>query len=503
MTTKITNASMAELSLTEEAEYGVFRPIFGFQLGVTGEGLSPNISTVQSEELNPNPDVMDNIVSGVDVGGDINFEVGAGTVMKLLLKHALRGAWQDVAGVPTLKASNEFHSMSLLKIFHNEIETFPFIYTGSRLNSLNFNITVDGGTITATANFVCKTEKLLPRYGIYQFSDTDDIEKSWVNPFTLFLDTLDPESNYIKYLSPTTGWTEIEANGFLLLDGIVIKSGQGIPPAPTNANEWYFDEDTGNLWQSIGLGPYSIAKASNLDGSRYLTILPHADSSLLTGTIAPTEEEGVFRDVFIITGDTATDPNAGKVYQKVNEENPSWIQIGWWKKDSGFIPFNLFYNQGIIIPKDTHTKMNIPQFKNILVTDIGEAICFTDLGFTVDNKCENVDGMCTDNEEYPHLSAVATKYGGREITGNATILFNSVTLYEDYFKKGKELGISFQMDNGQGYGWKFTFPRIKFSEGSINAEGKGSDVKIPFKWIALYDHAEGCAMIVEEIVPAP
>ncbi len=502
--TKITDASTTDFSIYIESEYGVLPyPLVGFAFGITGEGLAPNLTTVQSEELNPNPAIMDNLLSGVDVGGDVNFEVGAGNAMKTILKHALRSEWTFPTGSPphTLKASNLHHSMSLLKTFNNEHRAFPFLYTGSRLNTLNFNITAEGGIITATTNFMCKNEGLLPDLGVYQSPDTDNLEKSWVSPYAVFLDTVDPMNNHIMYLDPDSNtWMHTYGDAGCLLhadDKIVVDHGDpiGIPASATV----YFDLDTGCFWRSDGAVNYARYQTYGTNGANGdgLSILSSSDKNMFSGITVPDDSIGATDDTYIITGDTAVDPDAGRIYQKLDT---SWVNIGFFKADSGFNP-TLFYNGAAVFPKDVQTKMHIPQFKNILVTDVGEPICFTDLGFTIDNKCENVKGLCTDNQDYPHLSAVATKYGGREITGNATILFNSVELYENYFKQGKELGISFSMENGQGYGWKFVFPRIKFSEGSVNASGKGENVEIPFKWVALYDHTEGCDAYVEVIEP--
>lgn len=503
---KITDASSTQIILAEETQYGVMpKPISGVEFGINGEGMAPNISSVESEELNLNPDTIDTILSGVDAGGDLNYEVPEGDGMKKILEHAVRGKFVLVGSpaINTLKSGALNKSMTIIKKFSSENGDFPFAYTGARLNTLSFDITADGGIITSTANFMMRGEKFLGNFAFYQkalapaypnavgntgdllvtnsgnaFIKNDVAWKQLLNPFTgavLNLNIAVTEEVKMFTAIPTTA----TADGIL---GVYRNNGQ-----------WYLSGTVGGITKYLAIED--------------MITFPDNEGIWRTGTAnqLPADSLGVYGDYFVVSGIKGTDANAGMIFQKMSREsNAPWVQVAN-VSGLGFTPSSLYYFNMTVVPKSYKTKMHIPQFKNVAIVGVGQTtgtkVCFTDLGFTIENNCENVKGLCTERVEadFPWLSAVETKYGSRKISGNASILFNSVELYEDYFKKNKAMSLTFTMENGEGCGWKFVFPKIKFSEGSINAGAKGENIVIPLKWTAHYDPTTECAMYVEEI----
>ena len=498
---KITDASATQILLAEEQDYGKLpNPFSGIEFGITGEGLSPNIATVESEELNLNPDLIDNILSSVDAGGDLNFEACEGVGMRKILEHALRGNFVPM-GTPqinTLKSGSANKSMSILKRFSSEAGEFPFAYTGARLNSLNFDITADGGIITSTANFMCRSEHFQGNFAMFHTP-----HGAPTNSLGNIGDIAVSNSDGRVYYKDDVKWNMImnpwnPSQPFTLQVVEKTYASDGVPSQTSNTGIiLWVRRTTGQFYISDGGVPNTFKAIENF------VMLPEVEGRWRSGTSLPANELGSFGDYYFVLGDTDNSPSEhrGKVFQKMSREvDAPWVQVGILFNNT-FDPTSYYYYGMTVAPKSLRTKMHIPQFKNIVITGEGASgkYCFTDLGFTIENNCENIKGLCTLNTEYPWLSSVETKYGNRVISGNATLLFNSVELYEDFFKKNKTLSLSFSMENGEDFGWKITFPKIKFTEGSINAEGRGENIPIPLRWVALYDDVLGCACMVEEI----
>ena len=90
------SADLLRIAMVREATPGVTPATPALQLlRVTSESLSYQPETALSNELNPNRQVTDVIVTGGQSGGDIAFEVSSNPGFEMLLEAALANLWDD------------------------------------------------------------------------------------------------------------------------------------------------------------------------------------------------------------------------------------------------------------------------------------------------------------------------------------------------------------------------------------------------------------------------
>lgn len=134
--------------------------------------------------------------------------------------------------------------------------------------------------------------------------------------------------------------------------------------------------------------------------------------------------------------------------------------------------------------------MGAPDVANITVGDTSGTIFFTDLSLTLNNnlRAQNAVG---------NLNAVGIGYGLREVTGNMTAYFDSLSqqIYND-FVAGTEASISFDLTDGANT-YTITIPRIKYQSGRVVAGGNNQDVFAEMAFQGLYDSAEGTSIYIE------
>lgn len=89
------NASDTRLSLVPEAVWGTTPTTPAFQnIRFTGENLQPNKETVRSQEIRPDRNVIDEIMVGRSVSGNMDFELSFGTFDDLL-ESLFHAEWDD------------------------------------------------------------------------------------------------------------------------------------------------------------------------------------------------------------------------------------------------------------------------------------------------------------------------------------------------------------------------------------------------------------------------
>lgn len=90
------SADLLRIAMVREATPGVTPATPAFQLlRVTSESLAYQPETALSNELNPNRQVTDVIVTGGQSGGDIAFEISSNPGFELMLEAALANTWDD------------------------------------------------------------------------------------------------------------------------------------------------------------------------------------------------------------------------------------------------------------------------------------------------------------------------------------------------------------------------------------------------------------------------
>lgn len=134
---------------------------------------------------------------------------------------------------------------------------------------------------------------------------------------------------------------------------------------------------------------------------------------------------------------------------------------------------------------DVMTAIDVAQ---IAVGGIGSEVFYTDLSFSLNNNCRAQGAVGS-------LPAVGIGYGQRVITGTMNAYFESQALYQAFIN-GTSSSLTFTATDGTR-NYVFTFPKIKFATGQVQAGGNNQDVFANMTWQALRDSSAGCSMQVE------
>lgn len=137
---------------------------------------------------------------------------------------------------------------------------------------------------------------------------------------------------------------------------------------------------------------------------------------------------------------------------------------------------------------NTNDVMTSIDVASITVGGATSSIYYTDMSFNLTNNCRYQNAIGS-------LYAVGIGYGRREITGTLNAYFEDGDLYEE-FVNGAASSLTFETTDGVNtYTW--TFPKIKYSSGTVVAGGNNNDVMVSLNWQALYDSSSSCAIQVE------
>lgn len=104
-----------------------------------------------------------------------------------------------------------------------------------------------------------------------------------------------------------------------------------------------------------------------------------------------------------------------------------------------------------------------------------------------------------------HLEGIGVGTGQFTITGSMSTYFKNRAVY-DKFLKNEAIALSFIVGREGGKQYKFTLPRIKFSEGTVQAGGLDQDLMCEMQYQALFDDVIGGTIKIERGVgaaPAP
>lgn len=145
------SADLLRLGIVREATPGVTPATPAFQLlRVTSESLAFSPETQLSNELNPNRQLTDVIVSGGQSGGDISFEVSSNPGFEMLLEGALGNAW----ATDMLDVGNILYTHTLEKRFTLDPSTFEHNrIVRALIDSMTLTFT-PGGPATGSATIL-------------------------------------------------------------------------------------------------------------------------------------------------------------------------------------------------------------------------------------------------------------------------------------------------------------------------------------------------------------
>lgn len=110
----------------------------------------------------------------------------------------------------------------------------------------------------------------------------------------------------------------------------------------------------------------------------------------------------------------------------------------------------------------------------------------------------NIDAALRAQKALGKMGACAINLGTLNVTGEIVVYFSDGALY-DKFIKNEDLSLSWTVKDKTGNMYKFNLPRIKFSDGSVNAGGLDQDVELTLPFQAIYDAASGFTIQVERV----
>lgn len=156
------SADETGIYIVEEVTYGVVptNPVFQ-ELPIVSESLATNANTTQSNTLNPDRQLVDSILTGLDVSGNLEIEVARTPALDLLIESAFASDF-DVSGAPawTLSVQGVMKSFTIMKRWPDPagtpgVDYLYHIYQGCVVNNLTFNMSA-GSEVTGSIAMIGK-----------------------------------------------------------------------------------------------------------------------------------------------------------------------------------------------------------------------------------------------------------------------------------------------------------------------------------------------------------
>lgn len=111
-----TSADLVQLAITPEVVYGVTpaNPVFQ-TIRITGEGLSFAPTSTVSNEMNPNRQVTDSILTGGQSSGDLSFELAYESWFEAMLESAMCSNWANGSEIDLINIGTVLKSFTIEK----------------------------------------------------------------------------------------------------------------------------------------------------------------------------------------------------------------------------------------------------------------------------------------------------------------------------------------------------------------------------------------------------
>lgn len=114
----------------------------------------------------------------------------------------------------------------------------------------------------------------------------------------------------------------------------------------------------------------------------------------------------------------------------------------------------------------------------------------------------NVDAALRAQRALGKMGACAINLGTLNITGEIVVYFSDGILY-DKFIANEDLSLTWTVKDKEGNQYKFNLPRIKFSDGSVNAGSLDQDVELTLPYQAIFDPTSGFTIEIERVPVTP
>ncbi len=157
------SADETGIYIVEEVTYGVVPATPEFlELPIVSESLGTNANTTTSNTLNPDRQLVDSILTGLDISGSFEVEVARTPAFDALLESTMSEAWDKVTvpGDWTLPVGSTMKSFTIMKRWPDPagtpgVDYLYHIYTGCVVNSATLNMNA-GSEVTASIAIVGK-----------------------------------------------------------------------------------------------------------------------------------------------------------------------------------------------------------------------------------------------------------------------------------------------------------------------------------------------------------
>lgn len=170
------SADNASYYLVEETVVGTIPdPAVWMPLPIVSESLATNATTTISNTLNPQRQVVDSILTGMDVSGSLECELARTPAMDLLMESMFASVWDKATAPPAWSLSVESTKLtfSIMKRFDDGAGGFIYqLYTGCTVNTMAISMSA-GAEVTISVGIVgeqtdADTSTLEPPNSTYQ-----------------------------------------------------------------------------------------------------------------------------------------------------------------------------------------------------------------------------------------------------------------------------------------------------------------------------------------------
>lgn len=154
------SADNASFYIIAETTVGVVPdPASWMPLPIVSESLATNASTTVSNTLNPQRQVVDSVLTGMDVSGSLECELARTPAMDLLFESGLASTWDKVTAPPVWDLSVEQTKLTftIMKKFLDAVGTYVYqIYSGCTVNTMAITMSA-GAEVTISIGIVGET----------------------------------------------------------------------------------------------------------------------------------------------------------------------------------------------------------------------------------------------------------------------------------------------------------------------------------------------------------
>lgn len=132
---------------------------------------------------------------------------------------------------------------------------------------------------------------------------------------------------------------------------------------------------------------------------------------------------------------------------------------------------------------------------NIEKDDVAMAAKMRTMSLELNNNLRGQEAIGT-------LGYVGIALGKLDLTGNIELYFENVDEYQT-FLNNDDFKLEFTLQDSAGNSYKFTLPRVKYEEGTIQSGGLDQDLMVNGTWRAIYDSATSCMIEITKTDATP